>query len=475
MITDKSLGVPIQDSTICVIGLGYVGLTLAVTLVDVGFQVYGVELRESVLGPLKKGTAHFFEPGLESLIQHGIDSGRFQFGKEIPEGLNASVYVITVGTPLNENQEPRMEMLEAATKAIAARMPEGSLVIPRSTVVIGTTRKLVYPILTDSGKKFDLAFCPERTLEGSALQELRRLPQIIGGMTEKAGLRAATLFQMLTPTVVRTSNPETAEMIKLIDNTQRDVAFAYANEVAYMCNALSINADEVISAGRLGYPRTNLYSPGPVGGPCLEKDSHILAKSLEGLSCRPNITLAARNTNERLPEEIKSYLAKATRSVEDFPKNAKISLLGLAFKGYPETDDLRGTIAKPIFTALRDLFPTASFYGYDAVVKAQDISEFGVTPCASLEEAFSNSNLVLILNNHAALRAMTIESLSAKMSQPGFIYDCWNIFGSRTLYLPPNIIYTALGNHGQPIRGTAASSLKAWKSNEIYQAKEMRF
>ena len=143
----------------------------------------------------------------------------------------------------------------------------------RSTVKIGTTRNLVHPVLEASGKRFDLAFCPERTVEGQALEELRWLPQIVGGETLDVTVRAGQLFQFLTPTVVRVSSVETAEMVKLVDNSQRDVHFAYSNEVARVCDVIGISAAEVIQAGKRGYPRTNLPMPGPVGGPCLEKDS----------------------------------------------------------------------------------------------------------------------------------------------------------------------------------------------------------
>lgn len=221
-----------RDRKVCVLGLGYVGLTLAVVMADVGFHVLGVEIRDTVLDSLAHGKAHFHEPGLEERLQRVIRTGHFRCVREIPADWDGSVFIITVGTPLGTNGRARLDMIENVSREVALNLKDGDMVIMRSTVKLGTTRKIVTPILNGPNRQYDFAFCPERTLEGKALVELRQLPQIVGGMTRGAAVRASQLFQFITPTVVRVSDVETAEMIKLIDNAQRDVAFAYANEVA---------------------------------------------------------------------------------------------------------------------------------------------------------------------------------------------------------------------------------------------------
>ena len=342
-----------------------------------------------------------------------------------------------------------MDMVENVGREVAQHLKDGDLVIMRSTVKLGTTRKIINPVLGSSGKKFDLAFCPERTLEGRALVELRQLPQIVGGMSNAAAVRASQLFQFITPTVVRVSDVETAEMIKLIDNAQRDVAFAYANEVARACDAIGVSAAEVIQAGKLGYPRTNLPMPGPVGGPCLEKDSHILAEGLRELGVEPEITMAARRLNERQPVEVVGYLQRVTSKLVGFSSNPVIALMGIAFKGVPATDDLRGTMAKPILKQVRLAFPSVTLRGFDAVVTDEGIRGFGLDPVATLEEAFEGASLVLILNNHPVFSGMHIEYLTTLMIQPGLVYDFWNGFKSSDLHLPRGIAYMALGSHGK--------------------------
>ncbi len=438
-----------RDNKICVLGLGYVGLTLAVAMADVGFEVLGVEIRDDVLELLNKGEAHFHEPGLRERLRRVVKSGQLRCVDRIPSEWSGTVFIITVGTPLDANGRSRLDMVESVGREVAERMRDGSLIIMRSTVKLGTTRKILTPILTASGKQFDLAFCPERTLEGKALIELRQLPQIVGGMSSQAAVRASQLFQFITPTVVRVSSVETAEMIKLIDNAQRDVAFAYANEVARACDAIGVSAAEVIQAGKLGYPRTNLPMPGPVGGPCLEKDSHILAEGLRELGVEPEITVAARRTNENQPTEVAKYIKRVASGVAGFADRPRIALLGIAFKGQPETDDLRGTMARPVLARLREVFPNAEFRGYDAVVSHGEMCKFGLDPVESLEHAFSDSDLVVILNNHPIFAAMPIDGLASRMAKPGLIYDFWNCFKAEDLHLPSGIIYTALGSHGK--------------------------
>ena len=441
--------VSFQDKQVCVLGLGYVGLTLAVAMADVGFQVLGVEIRDEVLALLNKGEAHFHEPGLQERLRRVIRSGRLQCAKRIPDGWSGSVFIITVGTPLDGNGRSRLDMVQNVAREVADRIKNNSLVIMRSTVKLGTTRNIVLPLLAANGKQFDLAFCPERTLEGKALTELRQLPQIVGGMTSEAAVRASQLFQFITPTVVRVSSLETAEMIKLIDNAQRDVAFAYANEVARACDAIGVSAAEVIQAGKLGYPRTNLPMPGPVGGPCLEKDSHILAEGLRDLGVEPEITMAARRTNENQPAEVVAHLRRVTTAMSGFADRPIITLMGIAFKGQPATDDLRGTMAKPVFARLREAYPTAEFRGFDAVVSADDVTGFGLRPAPSLKHAFEGASLVVILNNHPAFSSMDIEDLAKEMQVPGLIYDFWNCFKTTDLHLPQGVAYVALGSHGQ--------------------------
>ena len=440
-----------KDRHVCLLGLGFVGLTLASRMAEVGFQITGVEIKDDVRDKLRAGKAHFFEPGLDEGLRRAVDAGRLTACAEIPRGCAATVYIITVGTPLGPDGRVSLHSVQRIAHEIADRLKDGDLVILRSTVKIGTTQNVVRPILENSGKHFEIAFCPERTVEGQALSELRYLPQIIGASNLSTVNRAAQLFGFITPTVVRVSSDETAEMIKLIDNSKRDVMFAYANEVARMCDRIGISAAEVIRSGRFGYARTDLPMPGPVGGPCLSKDSHILAESLQQFGISPEVTVAARVVNERQPEEIAGFLNDYAAAQPGFPADARIALLGIAFKGRPATDDIRGTMAIPVFAALKRAFPKSRFVAHDPVVDTQTLNSLGLTPVEDLHHAFRGTHIAVLLNNHPAYASMPVELLATNMASPALIYDCWNNFMEQPIQLSNGVRYVALGSHKQPI------------------------
>lgn len=427
------------DSNVCILGLGFVGVTLAAVMADVGFKVTGVEVRDELIEQLSAGHSYFFEPGLSKRLKKHLKNGSFQIQKQIPN--NCTVYIITVGTSLNENKQINLNCIKKICHQIALHLKDGDLVIVRSTVKLGTTRSIVDSILKQTGKRYEIAVCPERTVEGQALEELRTNPQIIGANSHGTRTRASQIFQSMTPTILTVSDWETAEMIKLVDNAKRDVHFAFANEVAAACDCAGLSADEVIRLGQFGYVRGGMPQPGPVGGPCLSKDSHILVQSMEEFGMFPKMTAAARQIHEEQLEQAALFL----RQSMEFPKI--ITLLGLAFKGKPVTDDIRGTPAKAILHALKQQFPDAEYRGYDPVVSHEAIASLGLKPKDHLSDAFKDAHLVLILNNHPQFATLPIDLLSERMARPGLIYDFWNHFHSKTVDLPEGVQYIGLGNH----------------------------
>ena len=436
----------LKDQKVHIIGLGYVGLTLAVAMADAGFRIHGVEINPEVLESLENKKAHFWEAGLDSHIARQIDDGRFTFGKDFAEEDGFSTFIVTVGTPIGSEKKTVSANLLSVTKAIAQRLKDGDQIILRSTVKVGTTRDIVNPILEATGKSYDLCFCPERTLEGKALAELTSLPQVVGGMTDSATFRASSMFSFLTPSVVRVRNPETAEMVKLINNTQRDYMFAFANEVAAMCDSIGVSAKEVIAGGNLGYPRANLPLPGPVGGPCLEKDPYILAEGLASGGFDPALSLAAREWNETLPQRTGQAIASlhASRATQS---PTKIAVIGLAFKGRPQTDDLRGTLAKPLVEELKNCFPDSKLIGWDPLVNAEGTESLDLVPVESLEAAFTDTDIVVIQNNHEVFQQMDLRSLTDRMNRPGIIYDLWGQHDPFHLSTASGTSYHALGAH----------------------------
>ena len=416
-----------------VLGLGYVGLTFATALADLDMKVLGVEKRQDVVDMTNNGEPHFAETGLKSVMQHVIKrTGRLKAVTEFGKEDTCNVYIITVGTPLGPDGKTNLSFIQTATRQVAENMMDGALVILRSTVAIGTARNIVSPILQASGKSFQIAMCPERTLEGRAMQELRQLPQIVGADDKATRERAAHFFYKLTPTCVQVSSLEAAEIVKLTDNTFRDVQFAFANEIARVCEAYDVNAMEVINGGKLGYPRTNVALPGLVGGPCLEKDPHILTQSLEKVDIALDIAPAARRVNERQPVETVSFLADEVRKhVED--RKPVIALMGMAFKGVPATDDLRGSMALKVLDSLRSELPDAEIRLYDPVCTPDQLRDIngGSIAVASQQEAIDGADCVIIANNHPSFGETPPAEMLSHLAADGFIYDYWNHFSNH--------------------------------------------
>ena len=412
-----------------IVGLGYVGLTLATVFADAGQTVIGVEKRSDVVDMTNRGLPHFSEVGLSDALMRVTASGNLIATDRFPDDASCGVYIITVGTPLSNEGTVRLDMIEAATRQVADNMRDGALVILRSTVRIETTRKVVRPILMATGKQFDLAMCPERTLEGRALQELRELPQVVGADDREASDRAAALFERLTSTIVKVSSVETAEIVKLIDNTFRDVQFAFANEVARLCDAFGVNAHEVIYSGKLGYPRTNVPLPGLVGGPCLEKDPHILLQSAHTRGLNLEITAAGRLVNERQPTETVGFITGEIIR-RKLPPPLRVRVVGMAFKGIPATDDLRGSMSVKVLDALKRSHPDAQFGIFDPVIHPTSLKKSfpDEEVFERFDDAISGASVVVIANNHPALSAISPRTLAALTEPRGFVFDYWNHF-----------------------------------------------
>lgn len=435
-----------QRYDIGVIGLGYVGLTLAAVLAEVGNRVMGVERRQDVVDLTNGGVPHFSETGLTEALSRVIRTGGLTARQSLVEDTTCDVYVITVGTPLDPNGVARLDMIEAATREVADNMRDGALVILRSTVKVGTTRNVVAPILDATGKKYSIAMCPERTLEGRALQELRELPQIVGADDQETADRASAVFRRITSSIVQVSSPEAAEILKLVDNTYRDVRFAFANEVARVCDSFGVNAFEVIASGKLGYERTNVPLPGLVGGPCLEKDPHILFQSAYSQGIELEITRAARAVNERQPYETVDFIVSEAGR-RDVPQDGRIALLGLAFKGVPATDDLRGSMSLKVLEALEGVWPNAQIVLYDPVIDTDVLRErFPNHEVAeSLEDATRGAHIAILANNHPTLATRTPAALAEAMAPSGFVFDYWNHFSSLAERELADV-YFAVGN-----------------------------
>jgi nucleotide sugar dehydrogenase len=396
-----------------------VGLTLATAFATAGLRVSGVERSESVVESIASGCSPFHEEGLDEAVRAMVESGALRaFGVDEPLP-RAAAYILTVGTPVREGAVSLLD-LESALAAVAAGMPDNSLVVLRSTVRVGTTRGIAAALLGGSGKPFRLAMAPERTIEGRALQELGSLPQIVGGLDDASTAVAGALFARLGVEIVPVHSLEAAELAKLASNTYRDLKFAFANELAYLSDAMGVDVYDVVRACNFGYERMNVALPGPVAGPCLEKDAYILADSARQHGVDAPLSMTGRKTNEALVEHVLTWLASALVAP------SRVSILGLAFKGRPATSDVRGSMAQSFATAFRARWSDVDVVGWDPLVSAQDSASMGVELVAA-EKAVAGADLLLVQTNHPHFSGAEFAETIVAHAQPGaIVVDLWN-------------------------------------------------
>jgi UDP-N-acetyl-D-mannosaminuronic acid dehydrogenase len=309
----------------------------------------------------------------------------------------ADAYLICVGTPVVDDGA-----LERATREVADHMRDDALVIVRSTVRVGTTRKVVKPILEASGKRFDLAYCPERTVEGNALEELRTLPQISAADDFRTRWRAYEVFEHLGVLCSQAFSFEAGEAAKLLANAWRSVTFAFSNEVALLAEEDGFSAREAIAVANFNYPRCQIPAPGPVGGPCLPKDVKLL--TLPQMRGGYSVLHASAVLNS--PAVIATSIARA---IDARGVGGSIAVLGTAFKGLPETDDTRDSPGLRIAALLATNY--ANITTIDPVAPADQCKFYP-------DDAF---DVIVVVTNHPFWRETALDE---RLLVDGFIYDC---------------------------------------------------
>lgn len=325
--------------SICIIGLGYIGLPTAALLATHGYEVHGVDVNQEAVRKINNGEAHIFEPGLDAYLKSAIDSGSFKASTEI---VQSDVYMICVPTPFKGGggvPEPDLGYIEAATKSIAPYARAGNLVILESTSPVGTT-ELVEQLLSENGvttSELSIAYCPERVLPGNIMTELIENDRIVGGLNRSSADEVVEFYKgFVTGSVIPTS-ARTAEMCKLTENSFRDVNIAFANELSVICDREGIDVWELIGLANR-HPRVNILSPGTgVGGHCIAVDPWFI------VSRNPKdakLIETARGVNDEKPElVVQTIAAMAKEKSKVLGRPARIGCLGLAFK--PDIDDLR--------------------------------------------------------------------------------------------------------------------------------------
>lgn len=426
---------PRKFTRIGVIGMGYVGLTLTAAMARKGYEVHGVEIQPAVLDSLSRGQPHIFEPGIAEVFED-LFGERIFVAAELPQD-PVDAAIICVSTPVDPaTHTPYLKNLALAAEQIAERCSPETLVVVRSTVPVGTSREVVLPPLADAWGSAHLVMAPERTIQGMALRELVELPQVVGGLDEQSLERGLTLFGGFADQVVPVSSLETAELVKLTNNCHTDVIYAFGNEVARITERLGLDPLEVIRAANLDYPRPDIARPGYVGGGCLSKDPYIMLSGAERSEYLPALIGAARALNEDLPVHVAGRVAAMLRSAG----GRTLTVLGWAYKGWPPTDDMRGS---PI-TAMMPVFTAAGIkvLGHDPLVAAEVIEGYGAEP-VDLRRGFRDADAVLLITDHPEYRGLDVAELLTG-SRVRVVYDSWRILDGA-LIASRGVRYASLG------------------------------
>jgi UDP-N-acetyl-D-mannosaminuronic acid dehydrogenase len=412
---------------ICVLGLGYIGLPTASTFATHGIKVIGVDINPHVLETLRNGNIHIHEPGLRTVVEAAVKSGNLTVSSTLEE---ADAFLIAVPTPFYEDQFNEydgrkykladMRAVISAAETIVPCLRKGNLVVLESTSPPRTTVDLIVPILERSGLKagsdFFLCYSPERVLPGQILRELIENARVIGGVTPESAKAGRDLYATFVKGDIIETDATTAEMVKLMENTTRDVNIAIANEFARLAEKFGVDVWEAIQLANL-HPRVNILSPGPgVGGHCISVDPWFFVEAAPELT---PLIYHARQVNDEQPNFVIEKVKQAIGELKD----KKIAALGLAYK--PDVDDLRESPGTEVVHLLQE--QGAQVKVWEPFKPNADMK--GIEMATSLDAALAGADLILLLVKHTEFLALNPKELASK-TPARLGVDCvngWNV------------------------------------------------
>jgi len=384
-----------------VLGLGYIGLPTAAMLADAGHDVVGYDVDAGRLNALRAREIEA-EPEVCEIVSRALDGGRLKLVDALAP---SDAFLICVPTP-TRGHKPDLSYVETATLQVAQLLRAGDAVVLESTVPPGTVERVVAGAIRRSGlepDQFCIAHCPERVIPGDIVRELRTNARVIGGRKPGDAEHARKLYASFVTGPIHTTNCTTAELVKVVENTFRDVNIAFANELALLCEELGVDVWETIRLAN-EHPRVSILSPGPgVGGHCIPVDPHFLSNANPFVT---ELIQTARRINERMPDII---VRRVASHVALEPREAIVTLLGAAYK--PNVDDTRESPTERIDELLRDR-------GYSTRIFDPLARRFSRPLCQNLNDAVRGSDALVLITEHDVFRAMDTFAVSKLMRYP---------------------------------------------------------
>jgi len=408
--------------SVCVVGLGYIGLPTAAMIARAGCKVLGLDVSQKVVDTINRGEIHIEEVDLDGLVHGVVSRGLLSASAEVAP---ADVFVIAVPTPFDKNHAPDISYVLAAGKTIAPVLKHGDVVILESTSPVGTTEQLrdmiagmrpdlKVPGLTSEIPDISIAYCPERVLPGRILEELTNNDRSIGGITPRCARKALAFYKRFVRGECVTTDARSAEMTKLVENAYRDVNIAFANELSIVSDKMGLDVWEVIRLANR-HPRVNILSPGPgVGGHCIAVDPWFI---VHGAPEETPLIRTARGVNDGKMHHV---VAKAEALVEAHP-DAKVACLGLAFKA--NIDDFRESPARFVASRLARKFGERIHivepYASELPIEFTDTGAVQI----DIDDALETCEIMIVLVDHDVFRVVPLAERADKL-----VYDTRGIW-----------------------------------------------
>ncbi|MHA1423966.1 MAG: nucleotide sugar dehydrogenase [Candidatus Thorarchaeota archaeon] len=431
-----------NDKNLVVVGLGYVGLPVAARFAEEGFNVTGIDVIQEKVEVINKGGCPIEgdEPGLAELVKKVVQSGSLRTSLDYDAIQKADYVLIVVETPFDlRSKEPYYSSLRSASKSVGQNLSKGTLVVVESTVAPGTSSNIVLPILEEEsglkgGVDFFLATAPERVMPGKLLHNLNNLDRTIGGINEESTQAALGLYKNIVSGNLFCTDALTAEVVKTTENAYRDVQIAFANEVALMCEILSVDVYKVRDLVNRS-PFRNMHLPGAgVGGHCLPKDSWLLAFGAKG-KYTPRLLAIAREVNDGMPRHLSQLCEAALQQAGRRVYGSKVTVLGLAY--LENSDDTRNS---PAFTLIKAL----EVVGALPVVHDPYVSESnGIKPLNNIMESLKESDCLVIVTAHDEYKQLDLDEIKKIMRTPVLV-DGRNVLDKEECILK-GFIYRGVG------------------------------